>query len=69
VHNAPDRGEYPDAGCEIEPYEAGGDWSHIYGVWHKHGTLWHLQSGGEADPSWPTLAELAGKGYVRTEPL
>ena len=61
----PERGEYPHPGCDVELYEAGGPWSHIYGVCHGHKTVWHLQSGGAAHPSWPTLAELTGKGYSR----
>jgi hypothetical protein len=64
----PERGEYPHAECEVGLYEMDSSgWSHIHGVCHGHKTLWHLQSGGGADPSWPTLAELAGKGYVRAD--
>jgi hypothetical protein len=64
----PERGEYPHPRCEIDLYVAGGPYCHLYGVCHGHKTLWHLQSGGRADPSWPTLAEMVGKSYVHVDP-
>lgn len=47
-------------------YELGSPWSHIHGVCHRHKTVWHLSSGGAADPTWPTLAQLRSKGYLMT---
>ena len=66
----PERGEYPHPGCDVEMYEAGGLWSHVYGVCHGHKTVWHLQSRGAAQPhpALPTLAELTGKGYSYYQP-
>ena len=61
----PERGEYPHPRCEVDLYERGGPWSHIYGGCHGHKTIWHLQSGGASRPGWPTLAEL-DEGYRLT---
>jgi hypothetical protein len=58
VNDCPERGEFPHANCEVEMYKGGGPWSLIYGVCHGHKTIWHMSSGGETDPTWPTLAEL-----------